>query len=81
MVGYRLHALAAINPDNGQSIPLISVLAPANHHDSHFMLPATNLGKAIGLELKLIAADEAYHDKDGSVLKQTGARVIAPPYK
>jgi len=81
VVGYRLHTLAAINPDNGQSIPLISVLAPANQHDSHFMLPAINLGKAIGLELKLIAADEAYHDKDGSVLKQTGARVIAPPNK
>lgn len=79
VVGYRLHALAAINPDNGQSIPLISVLAPANHHDSHFMLPLIQLGKAIGLDLKLITADEAYHDKDGSLLEQTGIHVIAPP--
>jgi hypothetical protein len=81
VVGYRMHALAAINPDNGQSIPLISVLAPANHHDSHFMLPLINLGKAIGLDLKVITADEAYHDKDGSLLEQTGVRVIAPPNK
>ena len=81
VVGYRLHALAAINPDNGQSIPLISVLAPANHHDSHFMRPLINLGKAIGLDLKVITADEAYHDKDGSLLEQTGVRVIAPPNK
>jgi hypothetical protein len=81
VVGYRLHALAAINPDKGQSIPLISVLAPANHHDSHFLLPLINLGKAIGLDLKVITADEAYHDKDGSVLAQTGVRVIAPPNK
>lgn len=79
VVGYRMHALAAINPDNGQSIPLISVLAPANHHDSHFMLPLIKLGKAIGLDLKLITADEAYHDKDGSLLEQTGVHLIAPP--
>lgn len=79
VVGYRLHALAAINPDNGQSIPLISVLAPANHHDSHFMLPLIQLGKAIGLDLKLITADEAYHDKDGALLEQTGVHLIAPP--
>ncbi|BBO79729.1 hypothetical protein DSCO28_72980 (plasmid) [Desulfosarcina ovata subsp. sediminis] len=79
VVGYRLHALAAINPENGQSIPLISLLAPANHHDSNFTLPLIQLGKAIGLDLKLITADEAYHDKDGSLLAQTGVHVIAPP--
>jgi hypothetical protein len=81
VVGYRMHALAAINPDNGQSIPLISLLAPANHHDSHFMMPLINLGKAIGLDLKLITADEAYHDKDGSLMEQTGVHLIAPPNK
>ena len=79
VVGYRLHALAAIDPDSGRSIPLISLLAPANHHDSHFMLPLIQLGKAIGLDLKLITADEAYHDKDGSLLEQTGVHLITPP--
>ena len=79
VVGYRLHALAAINPETGQSIPLISLLAPANHHDSNFTLPLIQLGKAIGLDLKLITADEAYHDKDGTLLEQTGVHLIAPP--
>ena len=79
VVGYRMHSLAAINPDSGHSIALISVLAPANHHDSHFLKPLINLGQAIGLELKLITADEAYHDSDGSLLKQTGVHLIAPP--
>jgi hypothetical protein len=79
VVGYRLHALAAINPETGQSIPLISLLAPANHHDRHFTLPLIQLGKAIGLDLKLITADEAYHDKDGSLLEQTGVHLVAPP--
>lgn len=79
VVGYRLHTLAAINPNTGQSIPLISMLASANHHDSNFMLPLINLGKAIGVDLKVITADQAYHDKDGNLLKQTGVHVIAPP--
>ena len=81
VVGYRMHTLAAIDPDSGHSIPLISVLAPANHHDSHFMMPLINLGQAIGLDLKLITADEAYHDSDGSLLEQTGVHLVAPPNK
>lgn len=79
VVGYRMHTLAAIDPDNGHSMPLISVLAPANHHDSHFLMPLINLGQAIGLELKLMTADEAYHDSDGSLLAQTGVHLVAPP--
>lgn len=79
VVGYRMHTLATIDPESGHSIPLISLLAPANHHDSHFLEPLINLGQAIGLDLKLITADEAYHDKDGSLLQKTGVHVIAPP--
>ena len=45
------------------------------------MMPLINLSKAIGLDLKLITADEAYHDKDGSLLEQTGVHLIAPPNK
>lgn len=37
------------------------------------------MGQAIGLDLKLITADEAYHDSDGSLLEQTGVHLIAPP--
>jgi hypothetical protein len=39
VVGYRMHTLTAINPETGHSIPLISLLAPANHHDSLFLAP------------------------------------------
>ena len=74
-----MHTLTAINPKTGHSIPLISLLAPANHHDSHFLAPLVRLGKAIGLDLKLITADEAYHDKDGSLYKETGVHLVKPP--
>jgi len=79
VVGYRMHTLTAINPKTGHSIPLISLMAPANHHDSHFLLPLVRLGKAIGLDLKLITADEAYHDKDGSLYKESGVHLVKPP--
>ena len=79
VVGYRMHTLTAINPKTGHSIPLISLLAPANHHDSHFLAPLVRLGKAIGLDLKLITADEAYHDNDGSLYKESGVHLVKPP--
>ena len=79
VVGYRMHTLTAINPKTGHSIPLISLLAPANHHDSLFLAPLVRLGKAIGLDLKLITADEAYHDKDGSLYKESGVHLVKPP--
>jgi hypothetical protein len=31
------------------------------------------------IEMKLIAADRAYHDSEGSILEETGVYVIAPP--
>ena len=79
VVGYRMHTLTAINAETGQSFPLISLLAPANHHDSHFLAPLVRFGKAIGLDLKLITADEAYHDKDGEIYKESGVHLVKPP--
>jgi hypothetical protein len=79
VIGYRMHTLTAINAQTGHSIPLISLLAPANHHDSHFLSPLVQLGKAIGLDLKLITADEAYHDTDGSLFEQSGVHLVKPP--
>jgi hypothetical protein len=38
VVGYRLHTLTVINAHNGQSFPLASLVAPANHHDKHLNL-------------------------------------------
>jgi len=79
VVGYRLHTLTAINAKTGQSFPLISLLAPANHHDSHFLEFLVRFGKAIGLELKLITADEAYHDNDDVLYTENGVHLIKPP--
>lgn len=79
VVGYRLHTLTAIDAKTGISFPLVSLLAPANHHDSHFLPFLVNLSQAMGIDIKLVTADEAYHDKDGSLFKETGAIVTTPP--
>ncbi len=79
VIGYRLHTLTAIDARTGHSFPLVSLLAPANHHDSHFLPFLINLAQAMGIELQLITADEAYHDKDGSLFQETGVIITTPP--
>lgn len=79
VVGYRLHTLTAIDAKTGHSFPLVSLLAPANHHDSHFLPFLVKLAQAMGLEIQLVTADEAYHDKDGALFQETGVIVTTPP--
>lgn len=79
VIGYRLHTLTAIDAKTGHSFPLVSLLAPANHHDSHFLPFLVSLAQAMGLDVQLVTADEAYHDKDGSLFKKTGVIVTTPP--
>lgn len=79
VIGYRLHTLSAIDVRTGHSFPLVSLLAPANHHDSHFLSFLTKLAQAMGIELRLVTADEAYHDKDDTLFQETGVRVTTPP--
>lgn len=79
VIGYRLHTLTAIDVKSGQSFPLVSLLAPANHHDSHFLPFLVKLAQAMGIDLELITADEAYHDKDGSLFAETGVILTTPP--
>jgi hypothetical protein len=78
-IGYRLHTLTAINSETGHSFPIASLLAPANHHDSNFLIFLVKLAQAMGIDLKLVTADEAYHDKDGAVYEETGVIVTTPP--
>lgn len=78
-IGYRLHTLTAIDVKTGHSFPLVSLLAPANHHDSHFLIFLVNLAQAMGIDLRLITADEAYHDKDGSLYEKAGVVLTTPP--
>ncbi len=79
VVGYRLHTLTAINPSTGHSFPLVSLVGAANHHDSLFLSPLIKLAQTLGIDMKLITADQAYHDKNGSIAEETGVYVIAPP--
>jgi hypothetical protein len=79
VVGYRAHTLTAIDAKTGHSFPIVSLLAPANHHDSHFLPFLVKLAQAMGIDVKLVTADEAYHDKDGSLFKETGVIVTTPP--
>ena len=79
VIGYRLHTLTAINPSTGHSFPLVPVVAAANHHDSLFLKPLIKLAQALGIDMKLITADQAYHDKDGAVLDETGVYIVALP--
>ena len=80
-VGYRMHSLSAINPQTGHSYPLISLIAPGNHHDSLLLPQLIQLGKAIGLDLKIITADEAYGDaeKNERIKREYGVTVITNP--
>ncbi len=82
-VGYRMHTLTVIDPQNGHSYPLISLIAPGNHHDSLFLSQLVQLGQAIGLSLKVITADEAYLDGKDKVTfeKKQGVTIITPPSK
>jgi hypothetical protein len=82
-VGYRMHTLTAINPQTEQSYPLISLIAPGNHHDSLFLVQLVQLGKKIGLDLRVITADEAYGDKEQNhkIQQEHNVSVIAPPSK
>lgn len=68
-----------VDANTGHSFPLVSILAAANHHDSLFLPFLVNLAQAMGIDLKRVTADEAYHDKDGSLYDATGVIVTTPP--
>ena len=71
VVGYRLHTLTVINAEKEIAFPLLSILAPANHHDSNFLGMLVDFGKAIGLDLNVVIGDQAYGDKKESECIQT----------
>ncbi len=78
-IGYKLHTLTAVDVETNHAFPLISLLAPGNHHDSLFLKSLIKLAQAIGIEMKLVTADEAYHDEEGAILQETGVDLITPP--
>ncbi len=64
VVGYRLHTLTVIDAETEIAYPLLSILAPANHHDSNFLELLVAFGKQIGLALNIVTTDQAYGDRD-----------------
>lgn len=82
-VGYRLHTLTAIDPGTGHNYPLLSLVAPGNHHDKLFLPQLVPFAQAIGLDIKLITADEAYADakQNEAIYQDCGVAVITPPDK
>lgn len=64
IVGYRLHTLTVIDAKSEIAYPLLSLFAPANHHDSNFLGLLVDFGKKIGLNLNIVTADQAYGDND-----------------
>jgi hypothetical protein len=80
-VGYRLHTLTVINPETGHCFPLISLVAPANHHDSLFLKPLIQMGQAIGLNMNIIVADEAYGaaEETREIKQEHGIEIVSSP--
>jgi hypothetical protein len=64
VVGYRLHTLTVIDAETEIAYPVLSILAPANHHDSNFLEILVAFGKKIGLNLNIVTTDQAYGDRD-----------------
>jgi len=64
VVGYRLHTLTVIDAKSEIAYPLLSLFAPANHHDSNFLQLMVDFGEKIGLNLNIVTADQAYGDDD-----------------
>jgi hypothetical protein len=76
-----MHTLTVIDPKTEQSYPLISLIAPGNHHDNLFLKQLVQLGKAINLDLRLITADEAYGDAEQNkeIEQEHKVTIITPP--
>jgi len=79
-VGYRLHSLVAIDPHTGHHYPVLSLVAPANHHDNLFLPQLVAMAQAMGLPVQVITADAAYGDaaQNQQLQQGHGVTVITP---
>jgi hypothetical protein len=79
-VGYRVHTLCVADVESGIAFPLLSLTVAANHHDSQVLEPLLALACAVGIELKVLSADEAYADaeKQTALREEHGLLVITP---
>jgi hypothetical protein len=82
-VGYRLHTLVVLDPQTGHPYPLLSLVAPANHHDNLFLSQLVAFAQAMGLSIQMITADAAYGDaaQNQQIKHEHGVTVITPANK
>lgn len=78
VVGYRVHTLVAFDAKTGANYPIISMVAPANHHDKLFLPQLVALAHAMGVHMEVITADEGYLDPEQNeqINQEYGVRVI-----
>jgi hypothetical protein len=43
------------------------------------LIPLVKLALAIGIDVRIITADEAYHDNEGDLFKEIGTYLVTPP--
>lgn len=81
IVGYRVHTICVADTDNQIAFPLLSVAVAANHHDSQTLDLMLTLAEAMGLNIKVLSADEAYADADKQkrLLKENMTMVVTAP--
>jgi hypothetical protein len=79
-VGYRIHTLCVADVESGIAFPLLSLTVAANHHDSQVLEPLLALARAVGVELKMLTADEAYADAEKQIAlrEEHGLLVVTP---
>jgi len=77
-VGYRLHTLVVLEPRTGRHYPVLSLVAPANHHDNLFLPQLVAFAQAMGLSIQLITADAAQNQQ---IKQEHGVTVITPANK
>jgi len=80
-VGYRVHTLCVADIETGIAFPLLSFTIAANHHDSQVLNPVLSLAKTIGIEIKVLSADEAYanENKQEELLEKEDIFLVTPP--
>ena len=62
-IGHKKHSLMLVLPDGNKAIPLLSLVSPADCHDSNYLMPLIDLALSLGLKIKYVVCDLAYIDE------------------
>ena len=62
-IGHKKHSLMLVLPDGNKTISLLSLVSPADCHDSNYLMPLIELGLSLGLNIKYVVCDLAYIDE------------------